>query len=133
MIRLAAGVQDRPPELANLENLVLTAVAYCQQMMRRELIAMLGRDTLADLRSFGLISADPKSPRAGAPNTCVTTAEFLGPSDLTAFQTFPFAKRLRALDLRRPVWRETAVWTARLAQTMIRRKTAILLRRPNTD
>jgi segregation and condensation protein B len=92
-IRLAAGVQDRPPELTNLENLVLTAIAYVQPMTRRDLSAMLGReisrDTLADLRSFGLIAAGPRSPRAGAPNTYVTTAEFLSRFGFNSLQDLP--------------------------------------------
>ena len=67
------GVDVRAPELSNLENLVLTAIGYFQPVTRRELSSMLGReisrDTLSDLRSFGLIATGPKSPRAGASNT----------------------------------------------------------------
>ena len=50
----------------------------------------VGRDMLADLRSFGLIIANgPKSPRAGAPNTYVTTVEFLSRFGLNGLQDLP--------------------------------------------
>jgi chromosome segregation and condensation protein ScpB len=79
-IRVAAGVEDRALELSKLETLVLTAIAYFQPVTRRELGDLLGRevsrDMLADLRSVGLIANGPKSPRAGAPNSYVTTVEF---------------------------------------------------------
>ena len=62
-------------------------------MTRRELGNLLGRevsrDMLADLRSFGLIANGPKSPRAGAPNTYVTTVEFLSLFGLDSLQDLP--------------------------------------------
>ena len=92
-IRVAAGVEDRALELSKLETLVLTAIAYFQPATRRELGDLLGRevsrDMLADLRSFGLIANGPKSPRAGAPNTYVTTVEFLSRFGLNSLQDLP--------------------------------------------
>ena len=49
----------------------------------------VSRDTLGDLRSFGLIATGPKSPRAGAPNTYVTTVEFLSRFGLNGLQDPP--------------------------------------------
>ena len=91
-ICIAAGVEDRALELSKLETLVLTAIAYFQPATRLELGDLLGRevsrDMLADLRSFGLIANGPKSPRAGEPNTYVTTIEFL-PIGLNNLQDLP--------------------------------------------
>jgi segregation and condensation protein B len=92
-IRFAAGVEDRELDLSKLETMVLAAIAYFQPVTRRELGNLLGReisrDTLADLRSFGLIATGPKSPRAGAPNTYVTTLEFLSRFGLNSLQDLP--------------------------------------------
>jgi segregation and condensation protein B len=92
-IRFAAGVEDRALELSKLETAVLAAIAYFQPTTRRELGNLLGRevsrDTLGDLRSFGLIATGPKSPRAGAPNTYVTTVEFLSRFGLNGLQDLP--------------------------------------------
>jgi segregation and condensation protein B len=92
-IRCAAGVEDRALELSKLETLVLAAIAYFQPVTRRELGNLLSRevsrDMLADLRSFGLIATGPKSPRAGAPNTYVTTVEFLSLFGLNSLQDLP--------------------------------------------
>jgi segregation and condensation protein B len=92
-IRFAAGVEDRALDLSKLETMVLAAIAYFQPATRRELSNLLGRevsrDTLADLRSFGVIANGPKSPRAGAPNTYVTTVEFLNRFGLNSLQDLP--------------------------------------------
>jgi segregation and condensation protein B len=92
-IRFAAGVEDRAVQLSKLETLVLAAIAYFQPVTRRELGNLLGRevsrDMLADLRTFGLIATGPKSPRAGAPNTYVTTVEFLSHFGLNSLQDLP--------------------------------------------
>jgi segregation and condensation protein B len=92
-IRFAAGVEDRALDLSKLETTVLAAIAYFQPVTRRELANLLGReisrDMLADLRSFGLIATGPKSPRAGAPNTYVTTLEFLSRFGLNSLQDLP--------------------------------------------
>jgi segregation and condensation protein B len=92
-IRVAAGVEDRALDLSKLETMVLAAIAYFQPVTRRELGNLLGReisrDMLADLRSFGLIATGPKSPRAGAPNTYVTTIEFLSRFGLNSLQDLP--------------------------------------------
>ena len=91
-IRFAAGVEDRALDLSKLETMVLAAIAYFQPVTRRELGNLLGRevsrDMLADLRSFDLIATGPKSPRAGAPNTYVTTVEFLSRFGLNGLQDF---------------------------------------------
>jgi segregation and condensation protein B len=92
-IRFAAGVEDRALDLSKLETMVLAAIAYFQPATRRELSNLLGReisrDTLAVLRSFGVIANGPKSPRTGAPNTYVTTAEFLNRFGLNSLQDLP--------------------------------------------
>ena len=92
-IRFAVGVEDRALHLSEFETLVLAAIAYFQPTTRRERGNLLGRevsrDTLGDLRSFGLIATGPKSPRAGAPNTYVTTVEFLSRFGLNGLQDPP--------------------------------------------
>jgi segregation and condensation protein B len=92
-IRFAAGVEDRALDLSKLETMVLAAIAYFQPATRRELSNLLGRevsrDTLSDLRSFGVVAHGPKSPRAGAPNTYVTTVEFLNRFGINSLQDLP--------------------------------------------
>jgi segregation and condensation protein B len=105
-IRFAAGVEDRALELSKLEALVLSAIAYFQPATRRELGVLLGRevsrDMLADLRSFGLIANGPKSPRAGAPNTYVTTVEFLSRFGLNSLQDLPERETMENAGLASP-------------------------------
>jgi segregation and condensation protein B len=67
----AAGVEDQALDLTKLESMVLAAIAFFQPMTRRELANLLGReisrDTLADLRGFGLIANGPKVRGQGLP------------------------------------------------------------------
>jgi segregation and condensation protein B len=79
-IRAAAGVREAS-ELSKSEQLVLTAIAYFQPVTRRELSEIFGRevsrDVIGSLRATGLVASGPRSPRAGAPMTYVTTTRFL--------------------------------------------------------
>src|ERR1700691_3026646 len=79
-IRAAAGEPASAP-LSKTQARVVTAIAYFQPLSRADLCQILGReisrDLLAMLRETGLIGAGPRSPRAGAPLTFVTTAKFL--------------------------------------------------------
>ena len=114
-IRLVAGVETQALELTKLEILVVTAIAYFQPITRRDLSAMLGReisrDTLADLRSLGLIANGPRSPRAGAPNSYVTTARFLSQFGFNTLQDLPDRQAIetaKAQDWRSVNQEETA-------------------------
>jgi segregation and condensation protein B len=102
-IRRASGVQSQTIGLSKLESQILTAIAYFQPITRRELGATLGRDVsrdmLADLRSFGLIGSGPKSPRAGAPNTYITTASFLTQFGFNSLNDLPCRQELEEKGL----------------------------------
>jgi segregation and condensation protein B len=101
-IRAAVGVDDKL-HLSKLEGQVLTAIAYFQPMTRQELSAVFGRDisrdVLADLRAYGLIASGPRSPRAGAPLTYVTTPEFLSRFGFVTLRDLPDMEKLEDAGL----------------------------------
>ncbi|WP_341236019.1 SMC-Scp complex subunit ScpB [uncultured Sulfitobacter sp.] len=80
-IRVAADVNEQLVDLNEFEVAVLAAVAYHQPLTRDGLKDIFGKDVSRDLigrlRMRELITTGPRSPRAGAPYTYVTTPEFL--------------------------------------------------------
>ena len=80
-IRIAADVSDQLLDLNEFEVAVLAAIAYHQPLTRDGLKDIFGKDVSRDLigrlRSQELIATGPRSPRAGAPYTYVTTQTFL--------------------------------------------------------
>jgi segregation and condensation protein B len=100
----AAGVVAAPPlELSPLEQLVLTTIAYFQPVTRLQVADVLGkpvgRDTVAALRSVGLIATGPRSPQPGAPYTYVTTPAFLELAGLPSLRDLPDLYRLEEAGL----------------------------------
>jgi segregation and condensation protein B len=98
VIRASGTVAPPPVELSPLEQLVLTAVGYFQPVTRMQIADLLGkpvgRDTIAALRSFGLIATGPRSPEPGAPYTYVTTPASLELSSLASLRDLPDLDRL---------------------------------------
>jgi segregation and condensation protein B len=96
-IRAAAGAPASAP-LSETQERVLTAIAYFQPLTRAELSQILcreiSRDLLAALRETGLIAAGPRSPRAGAPVTYVTTGKFLERFGLASLRDMPDMEKL---------------------------------------
>ena len=92
-IRTAADVGDQQHNFSEEEMGVLCAVAYHQPIDRAGLADIFGkeinRDLIGRLRYKGLIGNGPKSPRAGAPHTFVTTPEFLATFDLQTLRDLP--------------------------------------------
>ena len=77
---------------------VVTAIAYFQPLTRAEISQILcrdiSRDVLATLRETGLVGAGPRSPRAGAPVTYVTTGTFLEQFGLASLRDLPDMEKL---------------------------------------
>lgn len=92
-IKAASDLGDQPLAFTGMEMGVLCAIAYYQPIDRAGLADIFGkdvsRDLLARLRYKGLIGNGPKSPRAGAPHTFVTTPEFLATFDLQTLRDLP--------------------------------------------
>lgn len=92
-IRTAADLGEQKRDFTEEEMAVLCAVAYHQPIDRAGLADIFGkevsRDLLGRLRYKNLIGNGPKSPRAGAPHTFVTTAEFLAMFDLQSLRDLP--------------------------------------------
>jgi segregation and condensation protein B len=81
VIRAAADVGEQLLDLNEFEVAVLASIAYQQPLTRDGLKDIFGKDISRDLigrlRAQGLIATGPRSPRAGAPYTYVTTQKFL--------------------------------------------------------
>jgi len=96
-IRAAAGAPASAP-LSETQARVVTAIAYFQPLTRAELCQILcreiSRDVLAALRATGLIAAGPRSPRAGAPVTYVTTGKFLERFGFASLRDLPEMEKL---------------------------------------
>jgi segregation and condensation protein B len=80
-VRAAADVGDKLLDLNEFEVAVLASIAYHQPLTRDGLKDIFGKDISRDLigrlRAQELITTGPRSPRAGAPYTYVTTPHFL--------------------------------------------------------
>lgn len=92
-IRVAADVNEQLIDLNEFEVAVLAAIAYHQPLTRDGLKDIFGKDISRDLigrlRMRELITTGPRSPRAGAPHTFVTTPEFLASFDLQTLRDLP--------------------------------------------
>jgi segregation and condensation protein B len=80
-VRAAADVGDKLLDLNEFEVAVLASIAYHQPLTRDGLKDIFGKDISRDLIGrlwvLELITTGPRSPRAGAPYTYVTTTHFL--------------------------------------------------------
>jgi len=98
-IRVAADVNERLMDLNEFEIAVLAAVAYHQPLTRDGLKDIFGKDISRDLigrlRMQELIATGPRSPRAGAPYTYVTTPQFLVAFDLQSLRDLPDMEQLQ--------------------------------------
>jgi segregation and condensation protein B len=87
---VVAELKGRPYEF---EVAVLAAVAYHQPLTRDGLKDIFGKDIsrelIGRLRLRDLITTGPRSPRAGAPYTYVTTSNFLVVFDLQSLRDLP--------------------------------------------
>jgi len=96
-IRAAADAPASAP-LSETQARIVTAIAYFQPLTRAELSQIFGRDIsrdlIATLRETGLVGAGPRSPRAGAPVTYVTTGTFLERFGLTSLRDLPDMEKL---------------------------------------
>ncbi|WP_371171567.1 SMC-Scp complex subunit ScpB [Aliiroseovarius sp. 2305UL8-7] len=92
-IKAAADLGDQSLAFTEMEMGVLCAIAYHQPIDRAGLKDIFGkevsRDLLARLRFKDLIASGPRSPRAGAPHTFVTTEVFLTAFDLQTLRDLP--------------------------------------------
>lgn len=97
-IRAAVDVGDKLTDLNEFEVAVLAAIAYHQPLTRDELKDIFGtdisRDLIGRLRMQELISTGPRSPRAGAPYTYVTTQKFLVVFGLESLRDLPDREQL---------------------------------------
>lgn len=102
-IRVAADVNEQLMDLNEFEVAVLAAVAYHQPLSRDGLKDIFGkdisRDLIARLRIRELITTGPRSPRAGAPYTYVTTSQFLVAFDLQSLRDLPEMEELQDAGL----------------------------------
>lgn len=97
-IRTAADVNEQLVDLNEFEVAVLAAIAYHQPLTRDGLKDIFGKDISRDLigrlRTQELIAIGPRSPRAGAPYTYVTTPQFLVVFGMTSLRDLPDREQL---------------------------------------
>ena len=102
-IHVAADVNEQLVDLNEFEVAVLAAVAYHQPLTRDGLKDIFGKDISRDLigrlRMRDLIATGPRSPRAGAPYTYVTTPQFLVAFDLQSLRDLPDREQLQDAGL----------------------------------
>lgn len=92
-IHAAADVNEQLVDLNEFEVAVLAAIAYHQPLTRDGLKDIFGkdinRDLIGRLRAQELIATGPRSPRAGAPYTYVTTQKFLVAFGMESLRDLP--------------------------------------------
>lgn len=97
-IRTAADVGEQLVDLNQFDVAVLAAIAYHQPLTRDGLKDIFGkdisRDLVARLRAQELITTGPRSPRAGAPYTYVTTQKFLVAFGMESLRDLPDREQL---------------------------------------
>ncbi len=102
-IRVAADVNEQLADLNAFEVAVLAAIAYYQPLTRDGLKDIFGKDISRDLigrlRLRDLITIGPRSPKAGAPYTYVTTPTFLVAFDLQSLRDLPDHEQLQDAGL----------------------------------
>jgi segregation and condensation protein B len=105
-IRVAADVNEQLVDLNAFEVAVLAAIAYYQPLTRNGLKDIFGKDISRDLiwrlRSRDLISTGPRSPKAGAPYTYVTTPMFLVAFGLQSLRDLPDHEQMADAGLTSP-------------------------------
>ena len=103
VIRLAADVSDQRLDLNDFETAVLAAIAYHQPLTRDGLKDIFGkevsRDLIGRLGAQDLIATGPRSPRAGAPYTYVTTGKFLTVFGMESLRDLPDREALQDAGL----------------------------------
>ena len=102
-IKATADLGEQSLAFTEMEMAVLCAIAYHQPIDRAGLADIFGkevsRDLLARLRARDLIATGPRSPRAGAPYTYVTTSRFLVAFDLQSLRDLPDREQLEDAGL----------------------------------
>ena len=102
-IRTAADVGGQLSDLNEFEVAVLASIAYHQPLTRDGLKDIFGkdisRDLMARLRAQELITTGPRSPRAGAPYTYVTTQKFLVVFGMESLRDLPDREELEDAGL----------------------------------
>lgn len=102
VIRAAADLGPRAPELAEQDAAVLAAIAWQQPITRDGLRELFGRDISRDLigrlADRGLIATGPREPRRGAPHSYVTTDGFLAAFGLETLRDLPEPEDLAGVD-----------------------------------
>lgn len=102
-IRVAADVGEQLLDLTDFEVAVLAAIAYHQPLTRDGLKDIFGkdinRDLIGRLRLQGLIATGPRSPRAGAPYTYVTTQKFLAVFGMESLRDLPDQDRVEEAEV----------------------------------
>ena len=102
-IKATADLGEQSLAFTEMEMAVLCAIAYHQPIDRAGLADIFGkevsRDLLARLRMRDLIATGPRSPRAGAPYTYVTTPQFLVAFDLQSLRDLPDREQLEDAGL----------------------------------
>jgi chromosome segregation and condensation protein ScpB len=102
-VRAAADVGDKLLDLNEFEVAVLASIAYDQPLTRDGLKDIFGKDISRDLigrlRAQELITTGPRSPRAGAPYTYVTTAHFLVVFGMGSLRDLPDREELEGAGL----------------------------------
>lgn len=92
-IKAAVHISQQSFSLNEMEMAVLCAVAYHQPIDRKGLEDIfgkpVGRDVIDRLRFNKMIGNGPRSPRRGAPQTFVTTKEFLVRFDMQTLRELP--------------------------------------------
>lgn len=102
-IRTAADVNEQLMDLNEFEVAVLAAIAYHQPLTRDGLKDIFGKDISRDLigrlRAQEMITTGPRSPRAGAPYTYVTTPKFLVVFGMKSLRDLPDREQLEDAGL----------------------------------
>ena len=102
-VRAAADVGDKLLDLNEFEVAVLASIAYHQPLTRDGLKDIFGKDISRDLigrlRAQELITTGPRSPRAGAPYTYVTTTHFLVVFGMGSLRDLPDSEELEDAGL----------------------------------
>jgi len=93
-VAVAADVNEQLVDLNDFEVAVLAAVAYHQPLtydgLKNIFANEISRDLIGRQRVRELITTGPRSPRAGAPYTYVTTPNFLVAFDLQSLRDLPY-------------------------------------------
>lgn len=102
-IRTASDLNEQLVDLNEFEVAVLAAIAYHQPLTRDGLKDIFGkdinRDLIGRLRAQELIATGPRSPRAGAPYTYVTTQKFLLVFGMASLRDLPDREELEDAGL----------------------------------